>query len=240
MTLGGKELEDLHQEADDGRMVKSHLDCLMNPSPRHDRPKSKGEGKHCCDKTLDECCKLSQEKLADDVRTHSRLDAKSHGRQPTHKVQPCKIEVSHSPSLKPDMLSPPIESPKSPNKHIKKSANAPFATDSRTTPTSVSNYEEKVEKQTQRCSQCCANIKDVKLNASDESAESSSPVAIQSVSDAGVVPPQGVVDPSVLTPVSTPLSTTKGDDHPQEHLDDKSSYEKECGKCIPISPIWNS
>lgn len=153
MTLGGKELEDLQHEADDERLMKSHLDCLNIPSSR---PKAKHDGKNCCDKTVDDCCKMSQS--CNDVKPHDDISSK---KQLTNKVQPCKIEVSHSPTIKPDLLSPPIDSPKSdvpsPNRSFKN------------VPVMRASYEEKSQT---RCSQCCANMKDVvgvatKLGASE-------------------------------------------------------------------------
>lgn len=160
MTLGGKELEDLqHEVVDDGRLMKTHLDCLM----KHDlsRPKSKHEGKNCCDKSVDDCCKLSHS--CDNGKSHDEMQNTK--KTLTHKVQPCKIEVSHSPTIKPDLLSPPIDSPKSdvPSPTLKK------------TPVLDTNDE----KSQTRCSQCCANMKDVssKLGASDRKENQPAPTA---------------------------------------------------------------
>lgn len=221
MTLGNKELEDLQHDAEDSRLMKSHYDCLMKhdiPSSRQDRPKSKNDGKHCCDKANDDCCKLSpmcishdNGKSHDDIRNNSKMDNKSHSRQPTTKVQPCKIEVSHSPALKPDLLSPPIESPKSdmtsPNRNSKKTAHSPYVSDSvPTVPVSVASYEESPT----RCSQCCANIKDIgvatKLGSS-ENKESTTSTTAQQLSDPIV--PQKSHTP-VYSSLSTSMTTSAG------------------------------
>ncbi|XP_054717685.1 uncharacterized protein LOC129227065 [Uloborus diversus] len=185
MPMSNKELEDLQQEMDNAHLLKSQLDCLMKhdiPSSRQDRPKSKMDSKHCCDKLSDDCCKLSPSciprdglKVHEDIR---KCDGKNHSRQPTNKVHPCKIEVSHSPALKPDLLSPPIESPKSevgsPCKNSKKPSVSPFASDSSSPITSMGQYENSSET---RCCQCSASMKGIgiatKLN-SENKAELSS------------------------------------------------------------------
>ncbi|GIY81786.1 BAH and coiled-coil domain-containing protein 1 [Caerostris extrusa] len=165
MTLGNKELEDLQHEADDVRLMKSHMDCLMKPdipSSRQDRLKSKSEAKLCCEKVADDCCKLSPAciprdsgKIHDGMRNISKLEGKNQNHHPTNKVQPCKIEVTHSPALKPDLLSPPIESPRldlaSPCKNLKKTAISPISS-----PSTVTNH---INNNETRCSQCAASMK---------------------------------------------------------------------------------
>ncbi|GIY47244.1 protein winged eye [Caerostris darwini] len=167
MTLGNKELEDLQHEADDVRLMKSHMDCLMKPdipSSRQDRLKSKSEAKLCCEKVADDCCKLSPAciprdsgKIHDSMRNISKLEGKNQNHHPTNKVQPCKIEVTHSPALKPDLLSPPIESPRldlaSPCKNLKKTAISPISS-----PSTVTNH---INNNETRCSQCAASMKGV-------------------------------------------------------------------------------
>ncbi|GFY42262.1 protein winged eye [Trichonephila inaurata madagascariensis] len=169
MTLGNKELEDLQHEADDVRLMKSHMDCLMKhdiPSSRQDRLKSKSDAKLCCEKATDDCCKLSSSciprdngKTHDNMRNISKLEGKNQNHHPTNKVQPCKIEVSHSPALKPDLLSPPIESPRSdlasPCKNIKKNTVSPISS-----PSNVTNHLNNSET---RCSQCAASMKGVAI-----------------------------------------------------------------------------
>lgn len=197
MTLGGKELEE-----DDGRLVKSHLDCLTKHDIPSSHPKSKQELKQCCDKA-DNCCKLSSQesgKSLDDIRSTSN---KNNNRHLTSKVQPCKIEVSHSPTLKTDLLSPPIESPKSdltsPSRNFKKISPSSL-------PVSEAAYESGSQT---RCSQCCASIKDVgvatKLCASDATRE-----------------PNAASD---STASSTIVDTQSRD------IESNSSYEKESSKC---------
>lgn len=141
MTMGSKELEDCYNE----EILKNHMDCLMKQERPPSRKSNKSDGKNCCDKVLsDDCCKLSNSKPG--------KEGKSHHQQPMSKVHPCKVEVSHSPALKPDLLSPPIDSPKleraSPCKTVKKSAVAPVQ---------HSNHKNSLEP---RCSQCCGSIKD--------------------------------------------------------------------------------
>ncbi|GBM74130.1 BAH and coiled-coil domain-containing protein 1 [Araneus ventricosus] len=167
MTLGNKELEDLQHEADDVRLMKSHMDCLIKhdiPSSRQDRLKSKSDAKLCCEKAADDCCKLSSPciprdggKTHDNMRNISKLEGKNQNHHPTNKVQPCKIEVSHSPTLKHDLLSPPIESPRldltSPCKNLKKNATSPISS-----PSAMTNH---VNNSETRCSQCAASMKGV-------------------------------------------------------------------------------
>ncbi|KAF8773684.1 BAH and coiled-coil domain-containing protein 1 [Argiope bruennichi] len=167
MTLGNKELEDLQHDADDVRLMKSHMDCLMKhdiPSSRQDRLKSKNDAKLCCEKAADDCCKLSSPciprdggKTHDNMRNISKLEGKNQNHHPTNKVQPCKIEVSHSPTLKHDLLSPPIESPRSdltsPCKNLKKNTASPISS-----PSAMTNHLNNNET---RCSQCAASMKGV-------------------------------------------------------------------------------
>ena len=238
MTLGNKELEELQHEADDGRLMKSHLDCLMKHDIPSSRPKSKHDGKNCCDKTIDDCCKLSQSCIpSDNGKSHDEMQNIASKKQLTNKVQPCKIEVSHSPTIKPDLLSPPIDSPKSdvpsPNRSFKKTSHSPFGTEPAPIPVTRASYEEKSQT---RCSQCCANIKDVgvatKLGAS-ELKESSAPVAVtQSASNADVIPQNShapIVSSSVLTPVSTPVSIVSNNASHQTNVNAEGnlSYENE-------------
>ncbi|KAG8183272.1 hypothetical protein JTE90_006467 [Oedothorax gibbosus] len=141
MTMGSKELEDCYNE----EIIKNHMDCFMKQDRPPSRKSNKSEGKNCCDKvSSDDCCKLASSK--------SGKEGKGHHQQPMNKVHPCKIEVSHSPALKPDLLSPPIDSPKleraSPCKTVKKNAVAPIQ---------HSNHKSSLEP---RCSQCCGSMKD--------------------------------------------------------------------------------
>lgn len=236
MTLGGKELEELH-DADDGRLMKSHLDCLMKQDIPSSRPKSKHDGKHCCDKTASECCKLSciPHDNGKSLEDSSKLDNKSHNRQPVNKVQPCKIEVSHSPTIKPDILSPPIESPKSdvpsPVRNFKKTSHSPFIMDPVPVEVPVPSLEDGSQT---RCSQCCASIKEIdiatKLGAS-ETRESAANAIAQSVIDS-----QNSRAVAVVSSVSSPVLAAVNSDHPHEtvaaDIQGKSSYEKESSSSV--------
>lgn len=237
MTLGSKELEDLQHEADDGRLMKAHLDCLNIPSSRL---KAKHDGKICCDKTVDDCCKLSQSCMpSDNGKSHDEmLNNKKHL---THKVQPCKIEVSHSPTIKHDLLSPPIDSPRSdmpsPNRSFKKTSHSPFGTDPAPVPVTRASYEEKSQT---RCSQCCANIKDVgvatKLGAS-EIKENSAPVVVSQPALNCVIPlnsPAPVVSSCVsTTPVSVTVSNNASSHQTCVNVEGgKVSYENESSEYI--------
>lgn len=230
MTLGGKELEDLQHEADDGRLLKTHhLDCLNIPSSR---PKAKHDGKNCCDnKTVDDCCKLSQSCMpSDNGKSHDdMLNISSKKQQLTHKVQPCKIEVSHSPTIKHDLLSPPIDSPRSdmpsPNRSFKKTSHSPFGTDP-TAPVPVTRAVSYEEKSQTRCSQCCANIKDVgvatKLGAS-ETKESGA------VSQNCVIPQSSAAAPVVSScaPVTVSAVSNNASHATCVNVESKVSYENE-------------
>lgn len=230
MTLGSKELEDLQQEADDSRLMKTHLDCLNIPSSR---PKTKHDGKNCCDKTVDDCCKLSQSCMpSDNGKSHDEMQNICSRKQLTNKVQPCKIEVSHSPTIKHDLLSPPIDSPKSdvpsPSRSFKKTSHSPFGTDPASVPVTRESYEEKSQT---RCSQCCANIKDVgvatKLGAC-EIKENSAPV-VGSQPTLNCVIPLNSHAPNVSPCVSTTVSIVSNNASHQMsvNVEDKVSYENE-------------
>lgn len=230
MTLGS---EDLQHEADDGRLMKAHLDCLNIPSSRL---KAKHDGKNCCDKTVDDCCKLSQSCVpSDNVKSHDEmLQNISVKKQLTHKVQPCKIEVSHSPTIKHDLLSPPIDSPRSdvpsPNRSFKKTSHSPFGTDPTPVPVTRASYEEKSQT---RCSQCCANIKDVgvatKLGAS-EIKENSAPVVVSQPALNCVIPlnsPAPVVSSCVSTPPVSVNVSNNASHQTCVSVESKVSYENE-------------
>lgn len=233
MTLGSKELEEqLQHEADEGRLMKAHLDCLNIPSSR---PKTKHDGKNCCDKTVDDCCKLSQSCMpSDNGKSHDDMQNISSKKQLTHKVQPCKIEVSHSPTIKHDLLSPPIDSPRSdmpsPNRSFKKTSHSPFGTDPAPVPVTRASYEEKSQT---RCSQCCANIKDVgvatKLGAS-EIKDNSAPVAVSQPSLNCVIPlssPAPVVSSCASTP-PVPATVSNNASHLTcVNVESKVGYENE-------------
>ncbi|KFM66446.1 hypothetical protein X975_05431, partial [Stegodyphus mimosarum] len=255
MTLGNKELEDLQHDADEARLMKNHMDCIMKhdiPSSRQDRQKSKTDSRHCCEKSSDDCCKMSPSCISrdngrshDDLRSISKLDGKNHSRHPTNKVQPCKIEVSHSPTLKPDLLSPPIESPKSetasPCRSSKKTSVSPFSVNlSPPVTTPVTMYDSCPET---RCSQCAASMKGIgiatKLNTC-ENKETSEPVIsttstvesfISQKSHTSVV---STLSTTVASPVSSAINPVSTNHSRVTALNDSKQCYPKSPRCSPV------
>lgn len=176
MTLAG---DDCYNE-EEVRILKN---LMKQDIPSSNSRKSKvTTPDDCCKKSKmdssDDCCKMATKthKMDSDdfckmAKTHKMDGGKGHHHQPTNKVHPCKIEVSHSPALKPDLLSPPIESPKpteraSPCRNLKKNAVAPVQ------PSHHQNNGLET-----RCSQCSAHMKDAVVGSKAGSVVSTAVVA---------------------------------------------------------------